>query len=269
MVHKRLRLIHAGWLWVLISGLVLFLATEKVLKATENPNFIPTVILLGAFLVPVTLVTYVYEREPVKDVPLPTIAVSFFWGGVVGVIVAGLLEYSTLRELGFMRMLGVGLIEESAKLVFPVAVYVRGRYRSEAHGLLFGISSGMGFAALETMGYGFVSLIRSGGDIGILEETLFFRGLLSPAGHAAWTGMVCAVLWRERQRLGHWVVNGAVLGAFALAVLLHALWDTFASFTGPTLIDVIGIELLSLGVALFSLTLLIRRLREAARVSPT
>jgi RsiW-degrading membrane proteinase PrsW (M82 family) len=29
-------------------------------------------------------------------------------------------------------------------------------------------------------------------------------GVLSPAGHAAWTGLVCAALWRARLRPGPW-----------------------------------------------------------------
>jgi protease PrsW len=52
----------------------------------------------------------------------------------------------------------------------------------------------MGFAALETMGYGFVTLLASRGNLALLEEALLARGLASPAGHAAWTGLVCAVL---------------------------------------------------------------------------
>jgi hypothetical protein len=47
------------------------------LIATSNPNYAPSVILLGAFLVPITFVTYLYERLPSWDVPLQTLAVCF------------------------------------------------------------------------------------------------------------------------------------------------------------------------------------------------
>jgi RsiW-degrading membrane proteinase PrsW (M82 family) len=134
-------------------------------------------------------------------------------------------------------------------------------------GITFGVAAGMGFAALETMGYAFVAFIQSGGNIGTLEETLLVRGLLSPAGHAAWTGLICATLWRERARLGRPVINRAVVGAFALAVVLHALWDMFNSLRGPTFVDWLGVELISLGIAIISLTLLIRRVREAEQRS--
>jgi protease PrsW len=76
----------------------------------------------------------------------------------------------------------------------PLVFYFIGRYRSEASGILLGIASAMGFAALETMGYGFVTLLASRGNLALLEEALLARGLASPAGHAAWTGLVCAVL---------------------------------------------------------------------------
>ena len=180
-------------------------------------------------------------------------------------MVSGLLEYDLLRDLGIFVLLGVGLIEEGAKLLLPLVFYFIGRYRSEASGILLGIASAMGFAALETMGYGFVTLLASRGNLALLEEALLARGLASPAGHAAWTGLVCAVLWRERQRTGATVINARIVGAFATAVILHALWDTFNGLRGATFVDWASIELLSLAVAVVSLVLLVRRVREASR----
>jgi protease PrsW len=47
--------------------------------------------------------------------------------------------------------------------------------------------------------------------------------------------------------------------------VLHALWDTFASVRSPTFVEFLSVELVSLLIALISLTLLIRRVREARR----
>ena len=99
---------------------------ERTLVATSNPNYIPSVILLGAFLVPVTFLTYLYERLPRWDVLLPPLAVCFLWGGVLGTVVAGTLEYEVARALGFLPKLGIGLIEESAKLILPLVFYFLG-----------------------------------------------------------------------------------------------------------------------------------------------
>jgi protease PrsW len=128
-----------------------------------------------------------------------------------------------------------------------------------------GVATAAGFAGLETMGYGFVSLLSSKGNLGVLDEVLLVRGLTSPAGHMAWTGLVCAVLWRERLKVGHATLNWRVLGAFLTAVVLHALWDTFASVRSPTFVGFLSVDLVSLLIALISLTLLIRRVREARR----
>src|SRR3712207_285958 len=64
------------------------------------------------------------------------------------------------------------------------------------------------------MGYGFVSLLSSKDNLGVLDEVLLVRGLTSPAGHMAWTGLVCAVLWRERLKVGHATLDWRVSGGF-------------------------------------------------------
>jgi protease PrsW len=260
-------LLKRGWLQILLSGLVLLLLVERTLIATSSPNYIPSVILLGAFLVPITFTTYLYERLPSWDVPLSALAVCFLWGGVLGTVVAGTLEYDVARSLGFLPKLAIGLIEESAKLIVPLIFYFLGRYRSEAAGIVLGVATAAGFAALETMGYGFVTLLASRGNLGVLDEVLLVRGLSSPAGHMSWTGLVCAVLWRERLKAGHATLNWRVGGAFLTAVVLHALWDTFASLGSTTFVEFLGVMFLALLVALISLVLLIRRVREARRAS--
>jgi RsiW-degrading membrane proteinase PrsW (M82 family) len=265
--ERRPRLFRRHWFQIFISGLVLLYLVERALVATGDPNYFPSAILLGAFLVPVTFTTYLYERLPNWDVPLPAIAICFIWGGVLGTVVAGTLEFDVIRTLGFLPKVGIGVIEEGAKLILPLFFYFLGRYRSEAAGIVLGVATAMGFAALETMGYGFTSLLASKGNLGVLDEVLLVRGLMSPAGHAAWTGLVCAVLWRERLKAGHAVFNWRVGGAFSTAVILHALWDTFASMSSATFVGFVGIESVTLVIALVSLTLLIRRVREARRAT--
>ena len=260
-------LFRRRWLQIFVSGLLLLLLVELALVATSDPNYIPSAILLGAFLVPITVTTYLYERLLHWDVPLPPVAICFIWGGVLGTVVAGTIEFDVARALGFLPKLGIGVIEEAAKLILPLVFYFMGRYRSEAAGIVLGVATAAGFAGLETMGYGLVSLLSSKGNLGVLDEVLLVRGLTSPAGHIAWTGLVCAVLWRERLRVGHATFNWRVGGAFATAVVLHALWDTFASIKSSTLAGFVGVAFASLLIVLISLTLLIRRVREARRAT--
>jgi RsiW-degrading membrane proteinase PrsW (M82 family) len=261
----KVRFYHRRWFQIFGGGIILFIATEEAFRITQNPNFFPTVILLGALLVPVSFVAYVYGRVPAKEISLSCILICFLGGGAVGLIVAGLLEFESIQNMGIPMLLVVGLIEESAKLIFPMVQYVRGKYRSEADGLLFGVAAGMGFAALETMGYGLVALIQSKGSVGALEQVLLIRGLLSPAGHAAWTGFLCAVIWRERERRGHGLFSLSVIGAFVLAIVLHTLWDAINSLGATTAGGLIIVIIGNIAISAISLALLIRRMREATR----
>ncbi|OGO22490.1 MAG: hypothetical protein A2Z28_05300 [Chloroflexi bacterium RBG_16_51_9] len=253
------------WLQILIVGIILFFASEEALLITGNPNFFPTILLLGSFLIPVVFVAYFYEHVRHRDISLPLLTTCFVVGGVIGAIAGGVLEYNTLRGMGVLSLLGVGLIEESAKLIFPIFVYLGWRYRHEADGLLFGIAAGMGFAALETMGYGMVFLIQSRGDLGGLQQLLVLRGFLSPAEHAAWTGFICAVLWHERERNGQVSINLRVVGSFVLAIVLHGLWNIFNNASGDTEVRLYLLVTGNVVLAVISLSLVFYRYRKAKK----
>ncbi|HET6529072.1 MAG TPA: PrsW family glutamic-type intramembrane protease [Actinoplanes sp.] len=220
-----------AWLGVLVIGLVLYLVVLRTLIRTQNPNFVPALILLGATVVPLSFLTFAQARTGRWEVPASVLLVSAFFGGVIGTVVAGTLEYDTLRGLGALPMLFVALIEETAKLIVPVVLLVtvvaRKQRRLPSDGLIIGVAAGMGFAALETMGYAFGALLSSQGNIGVVEETLFVRGLTAPAGHTAWTGLTAGALWAVLSApSGKRVLE--FLGTFAGAVVLHTLWDTFS-----------------------------------------
>jgi RsiW-degrading membrane proteinase PrsW (M82 family) len=230
------------WLQILLMGTLLFVVLTRVTIDTQNVNLVPSVIVLGSFLIPLAFVMYVYERA--TEVPLTVVLGCFVTGGILGVTAASVLEYRTILELGALPTIAIGLSEESAKLVIPLAIFAAGRYRREADGLLFGVASGMGFAAFETMGYGLTALLQSHGHIGYVEQLLFVRGVLSPAGHAAWTGLVCATLWRARLYPGPRAAV-AVAAAFVVAVLLHATWDSLSSVRAEALVGAVGFALLA------------------------
>jgi RsiW-degrading membrane proteinase PrsW (M82 family) len=237
------------WLLVLIGGAVLWAALTWATIETGNLNLVPSVIVLGAFLGPVAFVAWVYDRA--REVPLPTLLICFVTGGALGVTGASVLEYRTMIDLGALPTVAIGLAEESCKLIVPLAIFLTGRYRREADGLLIGVASGMGFAAFETMGYGLTALLVSEGRIDEVVKLLFVRGVLAPAGHAAWTGLMCAALWHARLRPG---VRGAavVVGAFLTVVTLHALWDAATT------------QWVQLAVGAVSLTLVLWRLHAAS-----
>ena len=217
-----------AWWRVLLIGFVLYLVEMRLLASSGNPNLVPTVIFLGAFLVPVTYVVFLYDHGVFTRVSPLVVALTFFFGGVLGTMAAQLIEQQVVHGLGLVAMLAVGFSEEVAKLIAIAWLFGKQEYRSTWHGIIFGAAAGMGFAAFESMGYGFTFLLQSRGNLDVLGEVLLTRGLLSPLGHGTWAAIVAGVLWRER-REGRFRVNGAVLRAFFGVVMLHGLWDWTAS----------------------------------------
>ncbi|HEU5486076.1 MAG TPA: PrsW family intramembrane metalloprotease [Microlunatus sp.] len=223
---RRPALHRWAWLIVLIGGVAAYLIILRTLVITQNPLYVPSMLLLGSAVVPASVLVYAASGRDRGPVGAATIAAVAGTGGVFGTVAAGTLEYDTLQRLGAVPMIMVGLIEESAKLVVPIVILVFAhRLRAiPAAGVVIGIASGMGFATLETMGYGFSALLETR-SIADLDQTLLLRGLLSPAGHVAWTGITTAALWRiPTARRRGWAVLVSV-GAFVASVALHALWD--------------------------------------------
>jgi RsiW-degrading membrane proteinase PrsW (M82 family) len=234
-----------AWLAVLVVGIALFEAVRRALITTGNPNLVPSLILLGAAVVPAAFVTFISERRLRYSISGGVVALIALIGGVVGVVAAGTLEFDTLQRLGVMPMLAVGVIEEGAKLIAPFVVLVVTRHRRPADGLLAGVAAGAGFAALETMGYGFVTLVQSGGNLAAVDGVLLLRGILSPAAHMAWTGLTAAALWRAAER--HWrprAIAGFV-GVFVVAVALHTAWDSIGQTAGYVVIALLSLALLT------------------------
>lgn len=254
-----------SWLQIFASGLVLLYVLQRALGASASPAYLPGVILLGAFLVPVTFVAYLHDRLEGWRVPQRIVAACFLWGGILGTVVASHAELGMLRHFGVMPSLGIALIEESVKLVIPVVVYVLWRERSRAAGIVIGLATGAGFAGFETMGYAYVRFLQSHGDLGLLNQILFLRGLTSPVGHIAWTGLVCAVLWGEGVKAGRATINPRVLLAFSAAVALHTLWDASARLAGDLQPAFSALGLVNLIVAVASLALLAAQVDAADR----
>ncbi|MCU1668181.1 MAG: hypothetical protein JWP40_1108 [Blastococcus sp.] len=235
-----------AWLPTLVVGIALFELVRHALIDTENPNLVPTLILIGAAVVPATFVAFLAGRRFAHDIPGWLLAVTALVGGVIGVVLAGIWEYHTLITLGTTSMAAVGLAEETAKLIFPALVLPFVKHRRPANGLLLGVASGAGFAALETMGYAFVTLIQSGGSLAAVDGLLLLRGLLSPAGHMAWTGVTAAALWYAAARRWQAAAVLRFVTAFLVAVGLHAAWDSSGSTPGFVTVAVISFGLLVL-----------------------
>src|SRR6266545_2298219 len=214
-----------SWVRIFVGGLTLWSAAVLVTFATRNSTLVPTIILLGSFLVPVAFVTYAFgHADPV--VTAQRIFAAFVYGGVLGVLGASILEAALLRQPSGPAYLGVGLIEEAVKLAGLWLLARRLPRYTMRDGIVLGAAVGFGFAAFESAGYAFNALFTNSGlSLLNLVETEVLRGILTPVGHGLWTAILGGALFAAAARRGRPRLSLPVLGWYALVALLHALWD--------------------------------------------
>jgi RsiW-degrading membrane proteinase PrsW (M82 family) len=217
--------IGPSWLRIFLGGLVLWSATVLVTFATGNANLVPTIILLGSFLVPVAFVTYAFGHAD-EVVTAQRIFTAFVYGGVLGVLGASVVEAAFLRQPSGPAYVGVGLIEEAVKLAALWLVARRLPRYTIRDGIVLGAAVGFGFAAFESAGYAFNALFTAGGpSLMNLVETEVLRGILAPVGHGLWTAILGGTLFGVASRRGRLRLSRAVLGSYVLVAFLHGLWD--------------------------------------------
>jgi RsiW-degrading membrane proteinase PrsW (M82 family) len=231
---------------VFLLGILAYFVVYQVLTSTNNLHLVPLQLLIASALVPVVFVIFCWEQSAFADMPPAIVGLTFLSGAILGLTIAAVVEPLLLPsttgsngiDLGSAILIGV--VEETAKII-AIAWFLRNkRLRSELDGLIIGAAAGMGFAALETAGYGFTAFLtgfiaaaQAGGGsldslfnagVSAMNHQLLVRMALAIFGHGVWTGIVCAVIWRERGQ-STFRVTPSVIVAFFIAVGLHALWD--------------------------------------------
>lgn len=263
-LEEEVRPSTGTWWRILLIGLVLFTVAVAIFGITGNSNLFPTVALIGNFLVPVTFVAFFYERRHMSRVTLVSTALAFFYGGVLGVFGAGLVEPLFVQHLTLQSAFDVGLIEEFAKILGVIVVARHHRHDSEIDGIILGGAAGMGFAALESSGYVFTAYVASNGSLSSLVEVTLVRGLLSPVGHGAWTAILASVMFREGTR-SRFRINWPVIAAFVTVVVLHGLWDGLPPVVDALTGSAMAVLITQAAIGLTGLALLWYRYREAVR----
>jgi hypothetical protein len=118
------------------------------------------------------------------------------------------------------------LVPAIEELLKPLGVWLlAGRLDSGAQGFTLGALSGAGYGLIETIGVSaqageWASLLFSRIGTGLLHITM-----------SALMGAAIVIAWRERRYL-------RLIGTYFLAVLLHGIWNAFATlFTFSTLAE--------------------------------
>lgn len=219
--------------WVYFKILVFFILAYIPVRigfiTYGNSNFLPAMIMLSAFAVPVTVLIFFYEINIFRNIPFYKVMKYFILGGALSLIVAILffsLDFNTDIST-FDGALMVGVIEEIAKAAI-VAFFLFKEKRSNyiLNGLLIGAAVGAGFAAFETAGY----ILNYGlkGGLQSMLEVIKVRGILAPGGHVAWAAIEGAALMYVKgfDKLNKRHINDKrFLLICLIPIVLHGIWD--------------------------------------------
>lgn len=232
------------WWAVFLIGLVLWVVATAATFLTGDIITLPTVILVGSFLVPVTAVIWYLDHDPSPVLSPRRILVAFIIAGTIGVLAASLLEYWLLGT-GPAQMLGVGLIEEFVKAALVVVVALGIHAFHTRDGIVLGAAVGFGFGALESSGYALASLFVVQNhhlvlSLGSVVFTELIRGVLAPFGHGLWTGIMGGVIFAAA-RGGRMRLSWSVVGAYLLVSILHGAFDSIGGVTGYVIISIVGL----------------------------
>jgi RsiW-degrading membrane proteinase PrsW (M82 family) len=211
-------------LWVGLLIGVLSGATFLVAELSDNWTVAPTGVFLGAMAGPFAFAVWLTDRTRVgRSVPPDLLFVTWLGGGGFAILFTGFFESEFFRRGGGQGYLWVGLVEETAKLIVPLAVCaVVPRCRSVEQALALAVATAAGFAAFESMTFALYALDESGRAA---RRVLLERTFVTPFGHLPWTGIavvVAATAWRAAGRVR---LTPAALWGFGAAVVLHTSWN--------------------------------------------
>jgi len=223
---------------------VLWAATVATEFFTGNFILLPTIVLLGSFLVPVTAVVWYLDHDPTPALSPRRIMTAFIIAGVMGALASSLLEFWFVYGPGLFGNLKVGLIEEFVKGTAIVLFALGLRSCSTRDGMVLGATVGFGFAALESSGYALVSLfVVQGGHLYLsvpsVVVTELVRGVLAPFAHGLWSAVLGGVIFHAA-RSGRMRPALSVVVAYLGVSILHAAFDNFGGVVGYIVISAMG-----------------------------
>lgn len=222
-----------GWpiprvFWRVLFGAIATYALLRIgVSEYRNPNFFPGLVVIGSFVVPLAVVILFFELNTPKNVSVYQVGKLLLLGGALALILttalARVLPGSGVGDL--VPAMLTAALEETGKALALMIVVGNVRYRWQLNGLLFGAAIGAGFAGFESAGYA-LHLAST------LDETfsvITLRGVLAPGGHVIWTAMIGSAIWRvkgDRPFEMGMLFSPIVIRRWAIAVVLHGLWDT-------------------------------------------
>ncbi|NJE06551.1 PrsW family intramembrane metalloprotease [Thermococcus sp. M36] len=179
-------------------------------------------VVFFAYAPALVILWYFYHADKYEPEPRRYVVGTFVLGGTLSVAIVYILE-SILTVGGMVEpflpasalyvAIVAGIVEEPAKALAIRWPFKAGQMDGIMDGLVYGVAAGLGFAATENFLYG----------LGWGVSITIVRAFLTPFAHAAWSAII---------GVGYGMIaEGKVESLsqfYALAVVLHIVWDYFA-----------------------------------------
>jgi RsiW-degrading membrane proteinase PrsW (M82 family) len=211
---------------LMVLGLTWLNLGIKVAFISSVIAFAPAILYLSGFL-------WLDRFDPE---PPSTLALAFAWGATISVFFSGIVNDLFGATLGdtLTSIVTAPIIEEAFKGigVVLIAMLFRKDFDSIVDGIVYAGVVALGFATMENVDYYGRSLARDGMEG--LAGTFFIRGILAPFSHVLFTcmtGLGCGIARETHNEALK--IAAPMIGCLG-AMLLHALWNTLASFDGGT-----------------------------------
>lgn len=184
-------------------------------------------IIVAACLAPVLLVWYIDKKDRYKHEPKKEIWKAFGYGVLVAIVsvivevifeLVGLIssESTSIGSSIWTAFVGAAFPEEIIKLLFLWLFIRRCKYFDEnMDGIVYAVAVGMGFAAIENLGYLYTNLDS-------WQSTAVMRSLMSVPCH-----YICAVLMGYYYSLAHF--KGNIRDRYfmlLMPILFHGVYDS-------------------------------------------
>ncbi len=209
-------------------SLLVYIGFVMAWREFENPYLLPGLMLAGSVAVPLSILVFFFEMNVLRNISLYQLIRLVVGGGLLAIVIS-LFGFRWTGLDNWLGAMSAGIVEESGKLAALILMARNPRYRWTLNGLLLGAAIGTGFAVFETAGYAFANGLLENGTGGMMNIILT-RGVLSVlGGHALFTGMVGAALWRVRAGrpvTREMLLDRRFLRVFGLAVVLHMVWNS-------------------------------------------
>ncbi|MDE6373202.1 MAG: PrsW family intramembrane metalloprotease, partial [Clostridia bacterium] len=212
------------WAYIRLFALftVLFAIFLLIIRFTLNELFMPTVTVIGSIGFSLTILLFIYELYPKKDLSFMSACLAMLLGGAIANILTQILFSIFVTTNEWLFAVFAGLFEELPKAIATIMIIVISRKNSPLAGFVLGAAVGCGFSIVEDMGYIFM---RSNAlpmmNLNTIIEVSVSRGVTALCTHILWTA---AIGWAYCHFSRH-LANIAFYLITIISCGLHICWD--------------------------------------------